>query len=263
MLAISQAIKKLNTNCALIPFITAGDPDLKSTAKAIKYLDLAGADIIELGLPYSVPLADGTIIQNASNRALTKGTCLDQVLNIVQLTANNISAPIILYTYYNLVLSRGIATFIKDISRVGIKGLLIPDLPLEESDYLNFLCTSFNIELIFLIAPTSSPKRIRNIIQKSSGCIYLVSKTGVTGIYSDIKSQVKNIIYQIKTLTNKPIILGFGISTTKQVQQIRKLNVEGIVMGSAFVQKLSEGSPEEGINQLSQFCKEIKRTILE
>ena len=179
MPTISQAIKKLNTNCALIPFITAGDPDLTSTIKAIKSLDSAGADIIELGLPYSVPLADGTIIQNASNRALTRGTCLDQVLNIVRLTVNNISAPIILYTYYNLVLSRGIATFIEDISHAGVKGLLIPDLPLEESDYLNFLCNQFNIELIFLIAPTSSSKRIRSIIQKSSGCIYLVSKTEI------------------------------------------------------------------------------------
>ena len=262
MHTISQAIKKLNTNCALIPFITAGDPDLASTVKAIKSLDLAGADIIELGLPYSVPLADGTTIQNASNRALIKGTCLDQVLNIIQLTVNNISAPIILYTYYNIVLSRGIAKFIEEIYYAGVKGLLIPDLPLEESDYLNLLCNQFNIELIFLIAPTSSLKRIRSIIQKSSGCIYLVSKTGVTGTYSDIKSQVKNIILQIKTLTNKPIILGFGISTIKQVQQICKLNVEGIVMGSAFVQKLSEGSPEEGINRLTQFCKEIKKTIL-
>lgn len=263
MLAISQVIKKLNTNCALIPFITAGDPNLKSTVEAIKNLDLAGADIIELGLPYSVPLADGIVIQNASNRSLAQGTCLDQVLNIVQLTVDKISAPIILYTYYNLILNRGISTFIKDISHAGIKGLLIPDLPLEESDYLNSLCNNFNIELIFLIAPTSSLTRIRNIIQKSTGCIYLVSKTGVTGIYSDIKSQVKNIIYQIKTLTDKPIILGFGISTTKQVKQIRKLDVEGIVMGSAFVQKLSDGSPEEGINRLTQFCKEIKKAILE
>lgn len=263
MLAISQVIKNLNTNCALIPFITAGDPDLTSTVKAIKNLDLAGADVIELGLPYSVPLADGTTIQNASNRALIKGTCLDQVLNIVEHTIHNISTPIILYTYYNLILSRGIATFIKDISHAGIKGLLIPDLPLEESDYINFLCHKFNIELIFLIAPTSSLKRIRNIIQKSSGCIYLVSKTGVTGIHSDIKPQVKNIIQQIKILTNQPIILGFGISTTQQVQQICKLNIAGVVMGSAFVQKLSEGSPEEGINQLTKFCQEIKRTILE
>ena len=263
MLAISQVIKKLDTNCALIPFITAGDPNLTSTVKAIKNLDLAGADIIELGLPYSVPLADGTVIQNASNRSLTQGTCLDQVLNIVQLTVDKISAPIILYTYYNPILSRGISTFIKDISQAGIKGLLIPDLPLEESDYLSSLCNNFNIELIFLIAPTSSLTRIRNIIQKSTGCIYLVSKTGVTGIYSDIKSQVKNIIYQIKTLTDKPIILGFGISTTKQVKQICKLNVEGIVMGSAFVQKLSDGSPEEGISRLTQFCQEIKKAILE
>ena len=237
----------------------AGDPSLDITKEAIIAFDSVGADTIELGLPYSIPLADGPIIQTASNRALAKHINFDKVLDLVETVNKNIKAPIILFTYCNPIFSRGVFIFIQNIARAGIQGLLVPDLPLEESDYIIYLCHQFNIELIFLVAPTSTIARVQNIVSKASGCIYLVSKTGVTGIPSDIQARVKTLVTSIKNTTNRPLMLGFGISNLKQIDNLcTTLEIEGIVLGSVFVKKLSEETKEGGIAKISQFCQKIK-----
>lgn len=259
MTIISQAIYNSLSKCALIPFITAGDPSLNITKKAIIAFDNVGADIIELGLPYSVPLADGPIIQTASNRALAKHINFDKVLDLIETVNKNIKTPIILFTYYNPIFSRGVFIFIQNIARAGIQGLLVPDLPLEESDYIIYLCHQFNIELIFLLAPTSTLTRVKNIVSKTSGCIYLVSKTGVTGTPSDIQTRVKILVTNVKSITHRPLILGFGISNLKQIDNLcTTLEIEGLVLGSVFVKTLSEEAEERGIAKISQFCQRIK-----
>nr|YP_010925911.1 tryptophane synthase alpha subunit [Neoporphyra seriata]WKD84143.1 tryptophane synthase alpha subunit [Neoporphyra seriata] len=261
MNTISSVFENLDKQCALIPFITAGDPDLISTGKALQILDNYGADIIELGLPYSDPLADGPVIQQASNRALKQGINLKEILDMVNTVHSSIKAPIVLFTYYNPVLNLGINNFIYAISKAGIKGLLIPDLPIEESEYVISVCNLFNIELILLLAPTSSYERITKIVNKAPGCIYLVSTTGVTGQKFQLTSKLKKLTETIKTITNKSIILGFGISNTEQIQEIKSWNVDGIVVGSAFVKRLSGNLPEAGLKQIQSFCEDAKNAI--
>lgn len=262
MNTISSVFENLDKQCALIPFITAGDPDLVSTGKALQILDNYGADIIELGLPYSDPLADGPVIQEASNRALKQGVNLNEILSMVKTVHSNINAPIVLFTYYNPILNLGINNFIYAISNAGIRGLLIPDLPIEESEYVISVCNLFNIELILLLAPTSSKERIKKIINKAPGCIYLVSTTGVTGQRSQLTSQLKELTETIKTMTDKAIILGFGISTTEQIKEIKSWSIDGIVIGSAFVKRMSGNLPEAGLKQMQSFCEDAKNAII-
>lgn len=261
MATISSIFQTLGKQCALIPFITAGDPDLLSTQKALQVLDKYGADIIELGLPYSDPLADGPVIQEASSRAIKKGVNLDKILNMIKEVKPSIKAPIVLFTYYNPVLNLGINNFIYAISNAGIQGLLIPDLPIEESDYVVSICKLYNIELVMLLAPTSSIERINKIVHKAPGCIYLVSTTGVTGQQSKMTSQLRQLTETIKQITDKSIILGFGISTMQQIEEIKNWNIDGIVIGSAFVKKLSNDSYENGLNEIKDFCQDAKNAI--
>jgi len=195
---ISKTLRNIDSRCALIPFITAGYPNISSTIEALYILDSKGADIIELGIPYSDALADGPIIQKASRIALEQGIYVDQVFDIVKKVSPQLHAPIIIFTYYNPILVRGISCFIQDLFECGAKGLIIPDLPLEETDYLIMLCNKFDIELILFIAPTSSKARISSIISKSSDCIYLVSSTGVTGIRNEIEGRIDQLAVEIK-----------------------------------------------------------------
>ena len=177
MKSVSEQFQALRDRqqCALIPFVTAGDPDLETTAIALKTLDRNGADFLELGVPYSDPLADGPVIQAAATRALQKGTTLDDVLELVKTVSPDLQAPIILFTYYNPILNRGIDTFFQDIAAVGAKGLVVPDLPLEEVSGVLESATKHGIEVILLVAPTSPKERIQAIAEKSQGFIYLVS----------------------------------------------------------------------------------------
>ena len=165
MTSISDRFQSLRSQsqCALIPFITAGDPDLQTTAEALKVLDRNGADIIELGVPYSDPLADGPVIQAAATRALEKGTKLDDVLKMLTNVIPELSAPIVLFTYYNQIIHRGVENFLQQLSQVGVKGLVVPDLPLEEAESLLKPASEWGIEVILLVAPTSSPERIKAI----------------------------------------------------------------------------------------------------
>lgn len=264
MTTISQSFQALfeRHHGALIPFITAGDPDLETTATALEVLDRNGADFIELGIPYSDPLADGPVIQAAAMRALQRGTRLEAVLEMLQSVSPRLSAPIILFTYYNPILNCGIAVFLQKIAQAGVKGLVVPDLPIEEADELLKQAASLGIEVILLVAPTSSKERIAAIAQQSQGFIYLVSVTGVTGTRSKLDARVEPLLQNLHSLTDKPIGLGFGISNPEQARQVRDWGADAVIVGSAFVQHLAQGTPAEGLQTIATLCRNLKAAIL-
>ncbi|MDZ8080152.1 MAG: tryptophan synthase subunit alpha [Nostoc sp. SerVER01] len=263
MTAISDCFERLrhNRECALIPFITAGDPDLQTTAAALQILDRSGADIIELGVPYSDPLADGPVIQAAATRALQRGTKFEQVLEMVQATTPKMRSPIVLFTYYNPILHRGIEKFLQQIAAAGVAGLVVPDLPLEEAAGLLEPASAMGIDVTLFIAPTSSDERIQAIARSSQGFIYLVSLTGVTGMRSQVQTRVSDLLKQIRVTTDKPIGVGFGISHPEQGRQVREWGADAVIVGSAFVKRLAEGTPEQGLNAIAEFCQSLKAAI--
>lgn len=260
---IYDTLNALKIKCGLIPFIPAGIPNLRVTKDILYTFDNAGANIIELGLPYSDPLADGPIIQNASWQALEKGVNFVQVLDLVKEVSPCLKAPILLFAYYNSILSQGISNFVHAIYVVGIKGLAIPDLPLEEADYIIQVCAKFCIELILFITPTSSKVRINTIIDKSPGTIYIISSLGVTGVRSKLDKDLQDFIDNIRQTTNKPLILGFGISSLSHVQEISTWNISGIVMGSVFVKMLSVHSYNDKmlLKDMRKFCTSVVMSL--
>jgi tryptophan synthase alpha chain len=263
MTSVSDCFKSLkaNSQCALIPFITAGDPDLQTTAEALRILDKCGADLIELGVPYSDPLADGPTIQAAATRALAKGVRWDGVLAMIKKVAPQLKTPLILFTYYNPILNRGIEAFLKEIAAAGVKGLVVPDLPLEESESLLTPAAQIGIEVILLVAPTSPKERIEAIAHQSQGFIYLVSVTGVTGMRNTVESRVQDILLQMRAVTDKPIGVGFGISEPEQAKQVKDWGADAVIVGSAVVKRLAEGTPAEGLAAIGEFCQSLKAAI--
>lgn len=264
MTSVSQCFEHLRdrAQCALIPFITAGDPDLETTAEALRVLDRSGADLIELGVPYSDALADGPVIQAASTRALQRGTRLDSVLEMVREVAPTLRSPLILFTYFNPILNRGIDRFLQDIAEAGIKGLVVPDLPLEEAESLLKPAIAHGIEVILLVAPTSSQARIVAIAQQSQGFVYLVSTTGVTGIRAQMQARVKDLLLELRNVTDKPLGVGFGISQPEHAHQVMEWGSDAVIVGSAFVKRLGEGTPAEGLKSIAEFCKSLKAAIV-
>ncbi len=263
MTSVSQCFASLKQagQCALIPFITAGDPDLETTAKALQILDQNGADLIELGVPYSDPLADGPVIQAAATRALQKGVTLDDVLALVTDVVPKIQAPIILFTYYNPIFSRGVEAFLDKIVAAGVKGLVVPDLPLEEAENLLQPAAAKGIEVILLVAPTSPLERIEAIAKKSQGFIYLVSVTGVTGMRSQVASGVEALLTSLRSATDKPIGVGFGISEPEQAAKMKQWGADAVIVGSAFVKRLAQGDSESALNSVAEFCHSLKMAI--
>lgn len=265
---ISKILQKKRqfSSCAFIPFITAGYPSIDLTIKLLLTLDKNGADVIELGIPYSDALADGYLIQNASKVALQNGVYIDQVIHILKSINNKINAPIVIFTYYNPILVRGISDFIRAIAQYGAKGLIIPDLPVEETDYILQLCLQYNLELIFFISPTSSKRRIINILSKAPGCVYLVSSTGVTGIRDSISNNVSNLCSYINSETDKLVMLGFGISSPVQVSSLRDsgLGIDAIVVGSAFTRIIVNNNDKSDtviIDKVGHFCKAMNSSL--
>ena len=263
MKSVSQQFKSLRdrNQCALIPFITAGDPDLETTAAALQVLDQAGADLIELGAPYSDPLADGPVIQAAATRALQQGVKFESVLEVVKTVSPKLQAPIILFSYYNPILNRGIENFLEEIATVGVQGLVVPDLPLEEIEALLLPATAAGIEITLLVAPTTPKERIRAIAAHSQGFIYLVSVTGVTGMRSSIQNRVSDLLEELRTVTDKPVGVGFGVSQPDQAHQLMSWGADAVIVGSAFVKRLAEGTPAEGLAAIGNFCRQLKAAL--
>ncbi|PSR16667.1 tryptophan synthase subunit alpha [filamentous cyanobacterium CCP3] len=261
MALVSDRFRDLRARgqCALIPFITAGDPDLETTAAALGVLDQNGADFIELGVPYSDPLADGPVIQAAATRALEKGVTLDAVLSMVK--GLQLQAPLILFTYYNPILNRGIDRFMADIAAAGVAGLVVPDLPLEEVEALLSAAATAGIDVTLLVAPTSPTERIQAIAAQAQGFVYLVSVTGVTGTRSELQSRVKDLIAGLKQTTDKPVGVGFGVSDPDQAHQLKAWGADGVIVGSAFVKRLAADTPESALPTIGDFCRRLKAAI--
>jgi tryptophan synthase alpha chain len=263
MISVSERLQQLRDRgeCALIPFITAGDPDLETTAKALQVLDQSGADVIELGVPYSDPLADGPVIQAAATRALSRGIRLEQVLDMVKRVTPQLQAPIVLFTYYNPILNRGIDTFLQTIVAAGVKGLVVPDLPLEEVDSLMQPAIAAGVELTLLVAPTSPIERIRAIANQSQGFVYLVSVTGVTGMRSQVNERVKTLLQDLHEATDKSIGVGFGVSQPEQATQLRGWGADAVIVGSAFVKRLDGVPSEAGLAAIQDLCTTLKAAL--
>ena len=172
-----------------------------------------------------------------------------------------LKAPIILFTYYNPILNRGIRPFLSQIAAAGVKGLVVPDLPLEEAEELLIPAAEIGIEVILLVAPTSSQERIIAIAAKSQGFIYLVSVTGVTGVRSGLENRVGDILTNLRSVTDKPIAIGFGISAPEHAKQVQQWGADGVIVGSAMVKRLAEGTPAEGLDSIDKFCRSLRQSI--
>ncbi|KAJ0965389.1 hypothetical protein J5N97_026527 [Dioscorea zingiberensis] len=263
-LGISHTFSRLREQgkVALIPYITAGDPDLSTTSEALKILDSCGSDIIELGVPYSDPLADGPVIQAAATRSLARGTSFAAILSMLKEVIPQLSCPIALFSYYNPILKRGVEKFMATIKDVGVHGLVVPDVPLEETEVLRNEAAKHGIELVLLTTPTTPSERMKAIVEASEGFVYLVSSVGVTGARSSVSLRVQSLLQEIKEATTKPVAVGFGISKPEHVEQVSGWGADGVIVGSAMVKILGDAkSPEEGLKELETFTRSLKAAL--
>ncbi len=241
-----------------MPFLMAGDPTLEITNKILLKLQEEGADFIELGIPYSDPLADGPIIQLSASRALKSGTSLSKVLDLLKALKGKLNIPIILFTYFNPLLSFGFKRFCEISSSVGVAGIIIPDLPLEETKQFSQIANDFDLDLILLIAPTTPLERMKMISSRTRGFSYLVSVTGVTGERSNLESRVEKLIGQLKEISSDPVAVGFGISSPDHVIKVRRWGADGVIIGSAFVKRIADSKDSQIVNEVGKFCSEMR-----
>jgi tryptophan synthase alpha chain len=245
---------------AMISFITAGDPDFKITEELVYGMEEAGADIIELGIPYSDPIADGVTIQKSSARALKNGTTISKIMQCVKSIRVNTEIPLVYLVYYNSVFKYGINRFIEECQKSGIDGIIIPDLPIEERKEILNIADKFEIALIPLIAPTSK-ERIEKIVTNASGFIYCVSTNGVTGTRSEIDTDIKAYMDTVSKFTDIPRAIGFGISSAKMAKELKEY-CDGIIVGSAIVKKVDETeNTEEMLKNVKGFVSEVKKVL--
>ncbi len=223
----------------LVAFITAGDPSLERTVEIAMGLSRAGVDVLELGVPFSDPLADGPVIQRASDRALARGTTLARVLDAVRSIRERSAIPIILFTYYNPMLRYGLARLAAEARRVGVDGVLVTDLPPEEGEAWLSEARAQELDTIFLVAPTSPPERLRRVAAVCKGFVYAVSRTGVTGERQSLSAEAAPLVAAVRASTSEPVALGFGISTPEQVAEAAQL-ADAVVVGSSLVRFLEQ-----------------------
>ena len=249
---------KKNNKLALMPFIMAGDPDIETTSEILLKLQEKGADLIELGIPYSDPLADGPIIQFSASKALNAGTTSLKVIQLLESLKDKLHIPVILFTYFNPILNFGLENFCELASRAGVSGLIIPDLPLEEAFKFSKIISSFDIDLILLVAPTTPFERMKMISNKTKGFTYLVSVTGVTGERNKMENRVENLINNLKEISINPVAVGFGISSPEHVNKVRQWGADGVIIGSAFVKRISNCNKKEVVDIVGNYCEEMR-----
>lgn len=255
MTRISEAFKNKK---AFIPFITCGDPDLETTGRIIKAMSENGAALIELGIPFSDPTAEGPVIQEANIRALAGGVTTDKIFDFVREIRKDVSIPMVFMTYANVVFSYGPEKFLTKCALTGMDGIIIPDLPFEEKGEFAPFCKKHGIDLISLIAPTSQD-RIALIAKEAEGFVYIVSSLGVTGTRSEITSDIGAMVKLVKENTNVPCAVGFGISTSEQAEKIGRL-ADGVIIGSAIV-KIIEEHGRNSVPYVSEFVSNIKKAL--
>jgi tryptophan synthase alpha chain len=246
-----------------MPFLMAGDPDLERTRAVLLALQAAGADMIELGIPYSDPLADGPVIQAAASRALASATTPGKVLEMLGSLRGELTIPVILFTYSNPLLNRGMEAFCRAAAAAGAAGLVVPDLPLEEAEKLSAIAAAEGLDLVLLVAPTTPADRMGRIAAASRGFTYLVSVTGVTGVRTSIETRVEGLVQQLKGMGPTPVAVGFGIAGPEQARQVRDWGADGAIVGSALVKVMAEACTQQQdvAAAAGAFCTELRRAL--
>lgn len=245
---------------AFIPFITCGDPDLETTGKLVRAAVQNGADLIELGIPFSDPTAEGPVIQGANIRALAGGVTTDKIFAFVKDLRKDVKIPLVFMTYANVVFSYGAERFISTCKEIGIDGIILPDLPFEEKEEFDPLCKQYGVDLISLIAPTSK-QRIAMIAKEAEGFLYIVSSLGVTGARSEITTDLSAIVKIVRENTQLPCAIGFGVSTPKQAKEMAEIS-DGVIVGSAIVE-LMEKYGREAAEPVGEYVKGMKEAVVE
>lgn len=255
MIKIADAFQN---GTAFIPFVTCGDPDLETTAGLVKAMAQAGADLIELGIPFSDPTAEGPVIQGANLRALSAGTTTDKVFELVKELRKSVAVPMVFMTYANVVFSYGADRFLSRAAQAGVQGLILPDVPFEEKKEFEPLCAKYGLELVSMIAPTSH-QRITAIAREAQGFVYCVSSLGVTGVRSNITTDIGAMVSLVKQAKDIPAAVGFGISTPEQARAMAA-TADGVIVGSAIV-KLVAQYGRESIPVVAQYVKIMKQAM--
>ncbi|MBF0252684.1 MAG: tryptophan synthase subunit alpha [Candidatus Omnitrophica bacterium] len=252
-----KELKALNKT-AFMPFITAGDPDIKISEKILRVLAESGADVIEIGVPFSDPVADGPTIQKAAMRAIDAGCTLKKLFELVEKLRKDIETPFVFMSYYNVIMAFGIKKFVQESKRVGVDGFIVPDLPLEESLELRQEAHKHDINLILLTAPTTPLNRFKEIAKISGGFVYHVSLTGVTGARKELDSRLENEVGVFKKNSSKPVCVGFGISTQEQAKSVASF-ADGVIVGSAIVKLVENnlGNEDKIIKDIEKFSKQL------
>jgi tryptophan synthase alpha chain len=261
---IAQRFEALQAQgrCALMPFLVAGDGGVDTTAATLLSLQEAGADLIELGIPYSDPLADGPVIQAAAGRALAAGTTPGAVLELLSSLRGRLTVPVVLFTYSNPLLSRGMERFCQDAAEAGAAGLVVPDLPLEEAEKLSPIAARHGLDLVLLVAPTTPADRMARIHAASRGFTYLVSVTGVTGVRSSLETRVAPLVQQLLALAGPPVAVGFGISGPEQAIQVRDWGAQGAIVGSALVAVMAQAEGAQAkAAAAGVFCRSLRQAL--
>lgn len=259
MSRIAETFKRLKREgrCGLIPFITAGDPSIDCTRSLLPALERAGADVIELGVPFSDPIADGPVIQRASQRALRNRISLGDILETVSDVRSLIEAPVVIFSYLNPLLQFGFNRFAIEAARAGVDGLLLTDLPLEESTDFAGQLQEKGLDLILLAAPTSTDRRLQAIAREASGFIYSVARTGVTGATDELSHEARALVTRLRKFTDLPIAVGFGISSASQISEVSRY-ADAAVVGSAIVAEIER---HEGRPDLAQLIEAFVRSL--
>ncbi len=256
---MSNIRKAFENGKAFIAFITCGDPDLATTAEAVKEAVRNGADLIELGIPFSDPTAEGPVIQGANIRALKGGVTTDKIFDFVRELRKEVTVPMVFMTYANVVFSYGSEKFIATCKEIGMDGLILPDVPFEEKEEFQSICDRYDMDFISLVAPTSE-NRIAMIAKEAKGFLYIVSSLGVTGTRTEIKTDLSSIMEVVRRNTDVPCAIGFGISTPEQAKKMAGLS-DGAIVGSAII-KLLEKYGTEAPKYVGEYVKSMKNAII-
>ena len=256
---MSNIRKAFENGKAFIPFITCGDPDLETTGKVVREAAKNGADLIELGIPFSDPTAEGPVIQGANIRALAGGVTTDKIFDFVRELRKDITIPLVFMTYANVVFSYGTERFVSACAEIGIDGIILPDLPFEEKNEFQPICRKYGVDLISLIAPTSN-ERIAMIAREAEGFLYIVSSLGVTGTRSEITTDLATIVKVVRQNTDIPCAIGFGISTPEQAKKMASVS-DGAIVGSAII-KLIEMYGKNSAEAVGEYVKKMKEAVM-
>lgn len=255
---MSKIASAFQNGKAFIPFITCGDPDLETTGKIVREAAANGADLIELGIPFSDPTAEGPVIQSANIRALSGGVTTDKIFEFVRTLRQDVTVPLVFMTYANVVFSYGIERFAQKCAEIGVDGIILPDVPYEEKDEFAPVCRQYGVDFISLIAPTSAA-RIAMIAKEAEGFLYVVSSLGVTGERAEFRTDLASVIQKIRENTKIPCAIGFGISNPEQARDMAQL-ADGVIVGSAIVKRIGQHG-KDAAPVIGAFINDMKQAI--